>query len=60
MKRPNSHTAAHRLEKRLVLNRETLRRLGAEELAQVPGASGWISCGGITCTSTKFQEDEPQ
>ena len=51
MKRLNAQTVANRLEKRLVLNRETLRRLGAEDLEQVAGGTGWLTC--TTCTVTK-------
>lgn len=53
MKRINSHTAANRLENRLVLNRETLRRLGADELEQVVGATVFASC---TCTTVTTQQ----
>jgi hypothetical protein len=48
MKRINTPAVAARPEKRLVLKRETLRRLGAEELEQMVGGTGWLTC--TTCT----------
>jgi hypothetical protein len=44
MKRINTPTVAARPEKRLVLNRETLRRLGAEELEHIVGGTGFLTC----------------
>lgn len=57
MKRLNTPAAAARLEKRLVLNRETLRRLGAEDLEKAAGGSVLASCGDTCNCTTKKQQN---
>jgi hypothetical protein len=58
MKRLNAQTVANRLEKRLVLNRETLRRLGAEDLEHAAGGTGWLTCTTCTVTRQAFNSGE--
>ena len=54
MKRLKSHTVAARL----VLNRETLRRLGADDLEHAVGATNNLTC--TTCTiGTKKADGTP-
>jgi hypothetical protein len=53
MKRNNSKTAAQRSSKRLVLNRETLRKLEASEMEHVAGASYIFTCGCTTTTTNQ-------
>jgi hypothetical protein len=50
MKRINTPAVAARPEKRLVLQRETLRRLGAEELQHIVGGTLYLTC---SCTNPK-------
>jgi hypothetical protein len=52
MKRIDSKTAAQSSSKRLVLSRETLRKLEVSEMEQVVGASYIFTCG---CGSTTKQ-----
>lgn len=54
MKRLANQTVANRRQNRLVLNRETLRRLGADELRSVAGATAFLSCV-LQCNTTKQQ-----
>jgi hypothetical protein len=54
MKRLANQTVANRRQNRLVLNRETLRRLGAEELQSVAGATAFLSCV-LPCNTLKQQ-----
>jgi hypothetical protein len=58
MKRLANQTVANRRQNRLVLNRETLRRLGAKELQGIAGAATqFLSCIPVVCTTTAQQGD---
>lgn len=56
MKRLDTRDAAKRSQKRLVLNRETLRKLDGNDMAQVAGGAT-VAASCFPCNTTKRDDD---